>query len=75
MTTDLDELYSGYVRLFIGHLGKQDAPHRNVMAAAMMTAACAHESHVQGVFSCAEKLRDLADEIERGEGPARGPMQ
>ena len=74
MIMDKEHIYAHYVALFTTHLSKQDAQHAAAMAAAMLTAGISFERQVLGAFGCAERLRDLADQIEH-EGPKRGPLQ
>ncbi len=70
---DLDDLRDRYAALFTRHLAAQDEQHAAAMCAGMMTAALSHEAHRMGRYAAAERLRDLADLIERE--PSGGRLQ
>ncbi|MCA1775710.1 MAG: hypothetical protein LC676_08915 [Loktanella sp.] len=70
---DLDDLRDRYCQLFLRHLSAQEEPHKAAMLAGMMQAALSVEAHAMGRMATAERIRDLADLIERD--PSGGKLQ
>ena len=75
MEQDLDAVRDAYLKNVLQHMNKISLEHRSALAAAMMTAALSHEAMILSPVAVADRLRDLADLIERGKGPARGMVQ
>jgi hypothetical protein len=76
MVKEQEAAYAAYLTVLTSRIAAQKTPtEAATLAAAMMTAAIAFDANVLGTFGAAERLRDLADEIERGEDPARAAMQ
>lgn len=68
MVQDREAVYAAYVSLFTRHMAAQKTHEEAAtLAAAFLTAGIAFEAKALGTFGAAERLRDLADEVERNQ--------
>ena len=68
MVVEQEAAYAAYVEFLTSRIAAQKTPSdAATLAAAMLTAGISFDRQVLGAFGCAERLRDLADEIERSQ--------